>query len=543
MPEVEQFLCLGGGISKAVKDRPQAPREGFENIQSVIPCTALVDDDIEPEFGGEFQLRFESLGLRGLVSAIDDYRFRIARHFRLKCTERGGGRELLGGESVIIHARLADGDNFRVCGQLAKRCKPVSAFLTHIGRVQSHDGINGFVFLCERHRPTTALDARSDANDASDPSQPRRLDHGREIILKIRIVEVGVGVDEHGEHAGAIRRGDSSSGVEFFDHGSEAAFFHMGINLRGRDVRVTEKLLDDAEIGSAAEEVRRKAVTHEVGIDIDNQSGTSRVFFYELLDALGREFASANGKEDLRSAPPRHESRPLFLQIQSNSVPRRRTHWHEASFVSLAGDANEASIEFDIFQSRGTQLRNPEATRIKKFKHRAVAKPKRILGLHALQELEHIRGIHGFRQVFFRTRQSECLSRIFLPLVSRGQEAKKDADRDGFEPHRGRHEPRAFTKNQKVGDLLRFDRAPILGRRVFLYPITKPLQRTLDGKLVVRRQPPLGGEIHQELLDFRCHGLPLCVMERIHVFTSSNANSGFSKPPAFIAIQKKSSIT
>ena len=82
MPEIEQFLRLGGGISKAVKDGPQATREGLQNIQRIIPCTALVDDDIEPEIGCEFQLRFESLGLRGLVSAINDRRLGVAGHRR-----------------------------------------------------------------------------------------------------------------------------------------------------------------------------------------------------------------------------------------------------------------------------------------------------------------------------------------------------------------------------------------------------------------------------------------------------------------------------
>ena len=78
---------------------------------------------------------------------------------------------------------------------------------------------------------------------------------------------------------------------------------------------MTEKLLNDAEISPATEEVRRKAVPHEVGIDMDLQSGTSRVFFDQLLDPFRRELASANGKKDLRAAALGHQTGPLLLQI------------------------------------------------------------------------------------------------------------------------------------------------------------------------------------------------------------------------------------
>ena len=81
----------------------------------------------------------------------------------------------------------------------------------------------------------------------------------------------------------------SRARVEFFDHGLEAAFFDVSVDLRGRDVGMAEELLNDAEVGTAAEQVGGEAVAHKMGVDIRFDTGAGGVLFDELADAGGGE--------------------------------------------------------------------------------------------------------------------------------------------------------------------------------------------------------------------------------------------------------------
>ena len=91
-----------------------------------------------------------------------------------------------------------------------------------------------------------------------------------------------------------IESAPSRTRVELFDYCFEAAFFNVGIDLSGRYVRMAEQFLDDAQIGSAAQKVRGKAVAHQVWIDICFDARTGGVLFDELADARCRELFSSD---------------------------------------------------------------------------------------------------------------------------------------------------------------------------------------------------------------------------------------------------------
>ena len=58
----------------------------------------------------------------------------------------------------------------------------------------------------------------------------------------------------------------------------------MGVDLGRRYIRVAQHLLDNSQICAIAEEMRRKAVSQKVRINVFFQSGVPRVFFYDLPD-------------------------------------------------------------------------------------------------------------------------------------------------------------------------------------------------------------------------------------------------------------------
>ncbi len=59
----------------------------------------------------------------------------------------------------------------------------------------------------------------------------------------------------------------------------------MGVDLRRRNVGVTEHFLNDAQIGAVPQQMRREAVSQKMGVNALFESGVSRMFFHDLPDA------------------------------------------------------------------------------------------------------------------------------------------------------------------------------------------------------------------------------------------------------------------
>lgn len=133
----------------------------------------------------------------------------------------------------------------------------------------------------------------------------------------------------------------SRARVEFFDHRLKAALFDVGVNLRGRDVRVAEQFLNDAEIGSTAEQMGGETVAHEVRIDIRFDPGAGGVLFDELADAGSGELFSPDREENLGAGFFGDEFRAFALEVGSNGFTGGLAERDEAGFFALAGYADE----------------------------------------------------------------------------------------------------------------------------------------------------------------------------------------------------------
>lgn len=72
----------------------------------------------------------------------------------------------------------------------------------------------------------------------------------------------------------------------------EAGGVHVGIDLRGADIGVTEEFLDDAEIGAAREQVGCEGVTEDVGVNVC-EAGHRGVLLDDLPDGDPLEGAGA----------------------------------------------------------------------------------------------------------------------------------------------------------------------------------------------------------------------------------------------------------
>ena len=63
----------------------------------------------------------------------------------------------------------------------------------------------------------------------------------------------------------------------------------------------------------------------------------------------------------------------------------------------------------------------------------------------------------------------------------------------------------ALAKDEKIGDLLRLNQAPLARLRVLFQPCGEGLQRALHEQLVALGKPPFGGQIHEKFLDILRH--------------------------------------
>jgi hypothetical protein len=129
--------------------------------------------------------------------------------------------------------------------------------------------------------------------------------------------------------------------VKFFDYRLKPALFDVGVDLRGRNVRMAEEFLNDAEIGSTAEEVGGEAVAHEVGIDIRFDASASGVLFDELADAGSGELFSPDREKNLSACFFGDEFGAFSLEVGSNGFTGGLAERDEAGFFALPGYADE----------------------------------------------------------------------------------------------------------------------------------------------------------------------------------------------------------
>ena len=157
-----------------------------------------MDDHIESEFRSQVELRGESLCLRGFVGAIDDRRLGVIRCFRLQSADACRRGKFLRGQAVVVHAGLADSGDFRVGCKSADAFEPAFRFLIDKGGMQAHDRVHAVESLRQRNRPAAAFQACSDADDPLHAGLVGGGDDLLKVVLKVRIIEVGVCVYEHG---------------------------------------------------------------------------------------------------------------------------------------------------------------------------------------------------------------------------------------------------------------------------------------------------------------------------------------------------------
>ena len=123
---------------------------------------------------------------------------------------------------------------------------------------------------------------------------------------------------------------------------------HMAVDLRGRERRVPEQLLDRPQIGAALEQVRRERVAQAVRVR------------EEPPERAGVEPTAAHGDEE-RIVCAARELRPPVAQVERDDVRRLLAERYHALLAALPADVHVLLLEVDVaeVEPHASALRSP----------------------------------------------------------------------------------------------------------------------------------------------------------------------------------------
>src|SRR5262245_46774749 len=97
----------------------------------------------------------------------------------------------------------------------------------------------------------------------------------------------------------------------------QSLLIHMRVDLRRRNVSMTQHFLNDAQVSSVAQQVSRETMSEQVGIDIGFQSRTSGMRLNNLPDSGGCQFRPATREENLATSAALHKVWSFIRNIDS----------------------------------------------------------------------------------------------------------------------------------------------------------------------------------------------------------------------------------
>ena len=139
-----------------------------------------MDDAVQAGFGGDFELLKKNLRLLLFVAFV----------------LRRGTAGLMAGKPVIVQAGFAERHDLGVFRQVSQRRPQILRRFEGVRRMPARNGEHFLESFGERDRAPAALQVRADAEDALDARGARPVQKLGEVRRKLRVIEMGVGVEE-----------------------------------------------------------------------------------------------------------------------------------------------------------------------------------------------------------------------------------------------------------------------------------------------------------------------------------------------------------
>src|SRR6187399_1611955 len=153
---------------------------------------------------------------------------------------------------------------------------------------------------------------------------------------------------------------------------------HVGVDLRGREVRMTQQHLHHAQVGSMIEQVRGEGVAQRVRRQLFVDDGLAGVALDDVPEGLARHAVATARREQVVGGAVEQD-----LAARRAHEVRQPTHGFltqrdQTLAVALAHDPDDTLVGVDLVVLEIDQFRDAQAGGIQHLEHGAVAVTQRI---------------------------------------------------------------------------------------------------------------------------------------------------------------------
>src|SRR5882762_990455 len=177
-------------------------------------------------------------------------------------------------------------------------------------------------------------------------------------------------------------------------HGAEVIPIDVGVELRRREIGVSQHFLHGTEVGATLEQVRGERVSQRMRCDTLGQTGPPRRGFDDTPGANARQWRTTRIQEQNASGFTAIERGPDLSRVQRHRAQRSASDRNEPFLGALAEDARYAVLEQDVLQLERHQLGDARARGVGELEQRAIADGQRLVGVRRSQQLVYL----GYRQ-------------------------------------------------------------------------------------------------------------------------------------------------
>ena len=210
---------------------------------------------------------------------------------------------------------------------------------------------------------------------------------------------------------------------------------------------MTEQLLDDTQVGSTVEQVRRERVPERVRGDTQRQAGPRAQAIEPVAQPAHAQRAAEVIQEDLGGrrcdATALDQDRPAVLEVAGEGLARRTPQQPDPLLPSLAEHTDLATPEVKRAKGRGRELADAQAGGVGGLHEGAVAQregqPERSaigvvagsrveIRLHDLQQTPDLLDLKHAREPTRQTRRGDRAPRVAWGEAAAGRPAVEGAD-------------------------------------------------------------------------------------------------------------------
>src|SRR6185437_7608561 len=153
---------------------------------------------------------------------------------------------------------------------------------------------------------------------------------------------------------------------------------HMRVDLRGREITVSEQHLYDTQIGTMVQQVRGKCMSQCMRREFLSDPGLAGVALDDVPEGLARHPIAAACREQIVGLALEQNlatrALPEVLQPAHGFLAQR----NQSLAITLAEDTNHALSRIHLAVAEVHQLRNTQPGGIQYFQHGAIAVTERI---------------------------------------------------------------------------------------------------------------------------------------------------------------------